>query len=326
MIKALLTLGSPARRHARLSVLIFHRVLPQPDPLFPHEVDAGTFDMLCGWVRRWFNVLPLDEAVRRLREGTLPARAAALSFDDGYADNHDVALPLLRQHGLPCTFFVSTGFLDGGRMWNDTIIESFRRTRCEQADVDDLLPGVGSLRCDTVAERRGAIDAVIGAAKYLEPAWRLQVVEKLAARLAVELPTDLMMSSDQVRAMRSAGMQVGAHTVTHPILARLDAAQARREIVDGRDQLQSILREPVRLFAYPNGRPGEDYRAETVELVRDAGFDAAFSTAWGVATRQSDPMQLPRFTPWDRSPLRFALRMLHNMRPRPPQAVQVAAA
>ncbi|WP_163360867.1 polysaccharide deacetylase family protein, partial [Escherichia coli] len=83
-------------------------------------------DAILGWLRSWFNVLPLDEAAQRLKDGSLPARAAALSFDDGYADNHDIALPLLQKHGLPCSFFIATGFLDGGRMWNDTLIESIR--------------------------------------------------------------------------------------------------------------------------------------------------------------------------------------------------------
>ncbi|MCU0943281.1 MAG: polysaccharide deacetylase family protein, partial [Hydrogenophaga sp.] len=115
---------SPGGASARLSVLIFHRVLAQPDPLFPGVPDVRRFDEVCRWLARWFRVMPLDEAVRALKRGNLPARAAAITFDDGYADNHDQALPVLRAHGLPATFFVATGFLDGGRMWNDTLIES----------------------------------------------------------------------------------------------------------------------------------------------------------------------------------------------------------
>lgn len=326
MIKGLLTLGSPARLRARLSVLIFHRVLPQQDPLFPDEVHADNFNTLCGWMKRWFNVLPLDQAAEQLREGTLPARAAAISFDDGYADNHDVALPLLIRHGLPCTFFISTGFIDGGRMWNDTIIETFRRTRVDSLDLGDLLPDLGQVHCADLQQRRVAIHRVIGSVKYLEPARRQQLVDELARRAQVDLPTDLMMTPTQLRALRGAGMQMGAHTISHPILARLPLAEAQHEVREGKRQLERILGERVSLFAYPNGKPGEDYRSETVELVRESGFEAAFSTAWGVATARSDPMQLPRFTPWDRTPGRFALRMLHNMRPRPPRAVQVASA
>ena len=131
MTRTLFSAISPAGERGRLSIPIFHRVLPQVDPLFPDEMDAARFDAVCGWLKSWFNVLPLDEAVRRLKNGTLPQRAMALTFDDGYADNHDVALPILKRHGLPCAFFIATGFLDGGRMWTPTYIPNlFMRSRC----------------------------------------------------------------------------------------------------------------------------------------------------------------------------------------------------
>ncbi len=72
-----------------------------------------------GWVKTWFNVMPLDAAVNALKKRNLPARAMAITFDDGYADNQVTALPILKQHGLSATFFIATGYLDGGRMWNE---------------------------------------------------------------------------------------------------------------------------------------------------------------------------------------------------------------
>lgn len=330
MIRRLLEWRSPGGAQARLSVLIFHRVRAEPDPLFPEELTAAGFAELCGWLSRWFNVLPLPDAVQRLREGRLPPRAAALTFDDGYADNHDVAVPVLQQTGLPCTFFVAVGFLDGGRMWNDSVIEAVRRTRVARLDLADLLPGLPPLPCASPAERRAAIEQIIVRTKYLEPLERLAQVGHIAERAGATLPCDLMMTRDQVRALHRAGLTIGAHTVNHPILARLPAGEARREIEDGKRELERIIEAPVRLFAYPNGKPGIDYHAESVAIVKAAGFDAAVSTAWGVATSASDPWQIPRFTPWDRTPRRFALRMLHNMATRPampvPQVSGAAAA
>ena len=305
---------SPAGPQARLSVLIFHRVLPQPDPLFPGEIDAPAFDAICGWLARWFQVLPLDDAARRLQQGRLPARALAISFDDGYADNHDVALPILQRHGLTATFFVATGFLDGGRMWNDTVIEAVRR--CPQAQLDlqgTPAAALGVLPLGAAAQRRQAIDRLIGAAKYLPPGARSEWVAAVAERSGAPLPGDLMMTSAQVRALRHAGMGIGGHTVSHPILARLDAGEMRREIADGRATLERITGQRVGLFAYPNGKPGTDYMPAAVDLVRELGFDAAVSTAWGAARSGSDAFQLPRFTPWDRSRGRFAWRMARNL-------------
>jgi len=92
----------------------------------------------------------------------------------------------------------------------------------------------------------------------------------------------------------------------------LDDRQARAEIVGGKHCLEEITGAPVTLFAYPNGKPGRDYGPRDVELVRQAGFAAAVSTSVGAANRASDLFQLPRFTPWDRSPRLFGLRLLAN--------------
>lgn len=310
-MKWLLQTVSPAGARGRLSILIFHRVLPRPDPLFPEEVDAERFDRICSWVRQWFQVLPLDRAVKRLADGSLPARALAITFDDGYADNHDVALPILQRYGLCATFFVATDFLDGGRMWNDTIIESVRGTARSRVDLSDLGLAAGELQ--TPVQRRAFIDSVLPRIKYLPPARRVQVVEAAAERLDAPLPDDLMMHACDVVALARAGMQIGAHTCSHPILARLDADAARREIAGSKDALQNLLQQDVSLFAYPNGKPGEDYDEHSVSLARQCGFDAAVSTSWGAARRGDDLFQLPRFTPWDRRQWRFGARLWRNL-------------
>ena len=99
-MKPLLSLLSPAGAGARLNVLIFHRVLPQPDPLFPDEVDAARFDEILGWVKSWFQVLPLDEAARRLADGSLPARAAVLTFDESVLAESDAGQLLLDRESI----------------------------------------------------------------------------------------------------------------------------------------------------------------------------------------------------------------------------------
>ena len=322
MMRPLFSLLSPGGPRGRLSVLIFHRVLRQPDPLFPDEMDVARFDALLGWVRAWFQVLPLDEAARRLADGTLPPRAAALSFDDGYADNHDEALPLLQRHGLPCSFFIATDFLDGGRMWNDTLIEAVRRSPLARLDLRGLQGHDGRQPRDLglhelgdTEARRAALRALIPLCKYLPPAPRQALVDAIAARAEAELPGDLMMSSAQVRGLHQAGMQIGGHTGSHPILASLSANEAADEIARGKARLEQIVGERVTLFAYPNGKPGGDYLPERdPALVRELGFEAAVSTAWGAArSGRSDVFQIPRFTPWDRTPTRFGARLLRNL-------------
>jgi peptidoglycan/xylan/chitin deacetylase (PgdA/CDA1 family) len=294
-----------------LSILIYHRVLPDRDPLFPGEVDASAFDRHMRLIASFLKVIPLRDAVDCLRRGTLPARAACITFDDGYADNAEVALPILQRYNVPATFFVATGFLNGGRMWNDTVIELVRRAPGPILDLTGI--GFGKFEIATPLQRQAAISALLDKLKYLPLESRNLEVNKICAHIPVPLPTDLMMTSDQVRTLHNVGMEIGGHTVSHPILARMDPIGARSEIAAGKDALEKIISAPIRLFAYPNGKPGQDYHSAHVGMVRGIGFEAAVSTAWGAARNGSDLYQLPRFTPWDSSGGKFMLRMTHNM-------------
>jgi peptidoglycan/xylan/chitin deacetylase (PgdA/CDA1 family) len=296
----------------RLLILIFHRVHPVSDPLFPGEPDARRFDALLGMIRPSFRVLPLRDAVIALRNASLPSRALAITFDDGYADNAEVAMPLLRRHGLPATFFVSTGFLDGaGCMWNDALIESVRATAVRELDLENW--GLGRHSLSSVSDRQRSIDVLLGYAKYLASSERQAFVNAIQARVMVrgDFPA-LMMTSTQVRALHDAGMGIGGHTINHPILTRLDRDECTLEIQGGRERLQEIIDAPVDVFAYPNGKPGRDYDQSHVALVEDLGFVAAVSTAAGSAGPEDDLYQLPRYTPWARTPAVWSARLLRN--------------
>lgn len=314
ILKSIFGALSPGGQRARLSILIFHRVLSQADPLFPSEQDARRFNEVLSWVKQWFYVMPLDEAVSRLGTGTLPARAAAITFDDGYADNATNALPVLRARGMAATFFIATSFLNGGRMWNDSVIEVVRGFRGKVLDLRDA--GLGSHSLDSHEQRRIAIELLLGRIKYLGLQERQQAIAQVIdiAGAGSTLPDNLMMRSEQLLELRNAGMQIGAHTCSHPILASIPDSQALSEITNSQSVLESLLDQPVTLFAYPNGKPGMDYSAKHVAMVRQAGYVAAVSTAPGVATQTSDIYQLPRFTPWDRTRSRYGLRLLANFR------------
>jgi peptidoglycan/xylan/chitin deacetylase (PgdA/CDA1 family) len=304
---------SPAGVEARLSILIYHRVLPETDPIFPYEPTVESFDAQMRRLRRVFNVLPLPEAVDQLKEGTLPARAVCITFDDGYADNVTLALPILQKHGLHATFFIATAYLDGGRMFNDTVIEAIRRADRPHADLTSLGLGMHDLSTPEVKAR--AIGHILPKVKYLPLGEREATVAEVAKHLTqAALPDDLMMSTGQLLRLHEAGMEIGGHTARHPILAKLDAAAARAEIAAGKAWLESTLDTRVRLFAYPNGKPGTDYRPDQAAIVRSLGFTAAVSTSPGVATNSSDLFHLPRYTPWSPKPGHFVPSLLSHLR------------
>lgn len=306
----LLSLLSPGGRRGRLSILIYHRVLERDDPFAPWGIGIEGFAAQMASLRSHFNVIPLSEAVERLCSASLPPRAAAVTFDDGYRDNLTVALPILRRHGIPATVFVASGFLDGGRMWNDTVAEALRAVD-GPFDLTDL--NLGSFDLTTQAARVAGFRELLQKLKYLPHRQRIEAAAAIAERCGTDLPRDLMLTSDELRSLHSAGVEIGGHTISHPILAGLDDDSARVEIAQNRERLQEIVRAPIPLFAYPNGRPGRDYTAAHVRMVRECGYAGAVSTAAGVSMRNSDVYQLPRFTPWDVTAGRFALRMARNL-------------
>jgi peptidoglycan/xylan/chitin deacetylase (PgdA/CDA1 family) len=299
---------------ATLSILIYHRVLARPDPLFPGEVDAALFERQLRLVKRFYAPLPLAEAVQRLQDGSLPPRAACITFDDGYADNAQVALPLLQRHGLHATFFIATDYLDGGQMWNDTVIEAVRQAPGAQLDLREH--GLDCLPVASLAQRQAAIAALLGQLKYLPFAQRQQLALQIRRQAGATAGPPAMLSTAQLRQLQAAGMGLGAHTASHPILSTLPDHAAQRDIADGKRQLESVIQVPVTLFAYPNGKAGRDYGPPHVAMVRNLGFQAAVATDWGVARPGAglDLLQLPRFTPWDRGRLAFLWRLRQNRR------------
>lgn len=308
MWKRLTTLVSPGGARGTLTVLFFHRVFAGDDPMMPGEPTARSFDTLLGWVQSQFNVMPLAEAARRLSDGSLPPAAAAITFDDGYQDNLEVAAPLLQRRGLPATFFIASGFLDGGIMFNDVVIECMKRCPMDEVALPDL--AIAPLPLRTWPERQRAAGTVLSALKYLPFEQRAETVRRLPAHCRVDLPTDLMLTTSQVRALAAQGFEIGAHTDRHPILASLPDDAALAEITIGRDRLETMVDRRVGLFAYPNGRWGKDFDQRHRDMAKACGFDAAFSTEPSVCHAGFDRWNLPRFTPWDRTELKFRLRLL----------------
>lgn len=294
-----------------LSILIYHRVLSESDVMRPGEISVQDFEWQMRVIGDYFNVLSLPQAIDCLDQGDLPPRSACITFDDGYADNLSVALPILERYGFAATVFVSSGFLAGGQMWNDSIVEAVRVIRPGPLDLRFL--GLDEYLVEDGPGRFGAAVEIIRASKYLPVQRRSEIVQHLEQLSGVE-SQGLMLTHEGLRELRRRGVEIGGHTVSHPILASLREDEARREIVQGKADLEAILGESIKFFAYPNGRKGQDYRLQDVNLVREAGFVAAVTTNWGVSSPETSRFELPRFTPWDKSRAKYLLRMLLNTR------------
>ena len=297
---------APGGRRSKLLIFIFHQVLAEPDPLRPYEPDAEQFDWMVQHIARNFSVLPLAEAAARLADGSLPPAAACITFDDGYRNNAELALPILLRHGAVATFFVASSFLGQGRMWNDDLNEAVRQLG--STEVDWHAYGLGAHRLATPADRLHCLETVLPRLKYFPHGERARVARAIARAAGVADESRMMMEADHLARLIAGGMEIGAHTCSHPILSQIGREEARDEIVRGRSELERMTGRPIRLFAYPNGDTRRDLGQRDVDLVRDLGFACAVITDPGFAVAATNPHMLPRFTPWDRTPGRFAMR------------------
>ena len=306
---------SPAGPGGRLSVLLFHKIPTVADPLSTGEMDLARFEHILDFLADNANIMPLPEATAALKAGKLPKRAMALTFDDGYAEWIDNVSPALRKRNLPGTFFVTTGQLSGSALWHERIVAAVRAL----PDRGVTLPyGFGNYTDLSVpGNRLRLVEELQERLKYAPLTDRVGAIEILEgqARSAISLPRPF--DTESVRTLHSQGFDIGAHTVHHPILNECTRAQAMAEIGDCKDELEAIIGGRIHSFAYPNGRPNEDYGPEHVEMVRSLGYTSAVTTSNGVSTRASDIFQLPRFTPWGLSDERIAFQLARNMRTRP---------
>jgi peptidoglycan/xylan/chitin deacetylase (PgdA/CDA1 family) len=333
--KVLCALGVPAlarwRRSHRLAILMFHGVEPEPlSSPCDWITDVSTLRRQLEYVRRHFEVLPLEVALERLRDGTLPKHAAAVTFDDGTRNLLTNAAPVLRELHMPAAVFLATGPMGTTELlWPDRIWSAYQQTAVPEADLTSVGLGVRSLR--TEAERIRARDATMDALKRVSDADRIEDVEAVVAALGPEPDVDSgpfqLLSRDEARALAEDGLvTVYPHTVTHPVLSRCDDEKVDYEVSESCQAVEAIAgREPT-IFAYPNGR-APDFTDRDKEALRRYGIRWAVTTVNGFADRRSDPLALPRiaFAP-DQSTSMFKLKVSGFDPRRPATAAGTGAA
>jgi len=265
------------------------------------ELDRGLFsaspeqfEAQMHYLSRRTEVVPLDEVPAVLGEGR--GRRVAVTFDDGYRDNHQYALPVLQRHGVHATFFLATGFLDRPSLaWWDEAAWLLRRALVGRVPaVDGVLPELVLDGGDDA--REAAVCTLVETYKRL-PAVRAEALlehVRGAAEAPAYDPRTLWMTWDMARALRDAGMGIGGHTVDHPVLANVDNARLVRELDGCAARLREELGVQMRLFAYPIGRlSAYDSRARE-HLVRlgvriACAFDGGFARPG-----RTDLLSLPR--------------------------------
>lgn len=287
------------RNRASLPILMYHGVVERPlVPACWQQLPVAAFRRQVEWVGRRFRVLPLVEALDRMREGTLPPRSCALTFDDGFENDVSVAAPILARLGLPATVFVVTDLLGTTEVpWPDRLYLAFARTRATR--LDGAPAGLGVLPLGSDEARGDAYVQVVRALKALEPRAKdgalVALTDALGAPRTPEPGEFRLMTWEQAIALDRGGLVgIAAHTRTHEILARLPTVEAvRDQVIASQRALTARLGRAPRVFAYPNGRAVDvDDRAKAA--VVEAGIPWALTTVEGFATAAGDPLALPR--------------------------------
>lgn len=296
-----------ARRAPAFPILTYHRINDDGDPFFG-ALPTAVFERQMRHVARNYRVLPLEDLVERLQRGGLPRNALAITFDDGYRDNLTHAAPILSRLGLPATIFLATGFIGTAEVpWVDRLAQGLKKSPVDAVRT----PWGDELDLTGVAARLHALAQTLAHFKRVPDEERHRALEALLAALGV---TDqrgfknLMLSWDDVHALRGLGFTIGAHTVNHPILSRVTPQRAWTEILGSRTMIESACGAAPRAFAYPNGGAAE-YTETVKRLVREAGFTCAVTTRFGLNTSNTDPWELRRGGPWEHHLPTFALKL-----------------
>ena len=300
--RLLCAVGVPALsrrlRHERLAIIMYHGVEPQPlSPPCWHVLESSTLRRQLQYVRRYFHVLPLEEALERLDAGTLPDRAAALTFDDGTRNLFTHAAPVLREVGLPAAVFLATGPMGTDEtLWPDRLWLAFARTNAPEVDLTSV--GLGRRPLRSAADRGTAYAMTVDHFKNLPDGERIARLGSLIATLTPELDGDTgpfrLLSWDEAHALASGGqVTLHPHSVTHPILSRCPDEKVECEVFESCATVERETgREPI-VFAYPNGR-AQDFDERAKAALRRRGVRWALATTSGLAHRDSDPLALPR--------------------------------
>ncbi len=278
-------------------VLNYHRIGDPEQSPFDRGVFSATpadfYDQVAFLKRESDIVRPGDLADLVAK----PGRHVLITFDDGYRDNYELAFPILRANGVDATFFLCTGFLDRREIaWWDEIAWLIRTSPLSEIHLDPWLPT--PLRRDPL-DPEPAIRTLLARYKSLPTADATELLVALRDRSGAEPPAAEVAASqwmtwDMARDMTAGGMEIGGHTVSHPLLARLDPAGQRAEVEGGQERFLAELGRTARAFAYPVGS-SDAFDATTKTAVSDAGFDLAFSFYGGFAQIEGwDPYDVPR--------------------------------
>lgn len=300
----LLWLMARRRLRKKAVVLMYHRVMPENEAQcsFSHPgivVTPESFARHLDFLKRHFRPLTLSRFRECMESGNgFPPRACLITFDDGWADNHRYALPLLRERGIPAVVFAATDYIGSTRVfWQEELGHLLYETMRNGASTPALeFRGIHFARSTDDGRIREEVAAVVDRYRQ-EPYENIQsLVSELSDALRANVceeatrPRDRFMDWSQLSELAENGIDVASHTCSHRILTRLDRTSVRGELSESRRLLEDQLGAPVQALAYPNG----DFDRSVEAAAAESGYRLAFTTQPGFVHVHGSPLTLPR--------------------------------
>jgi peptidoglycan/xylan/chitin deacetylase (PgdA/CDA1 family) len=287
------------------AILMYHSVRDEPER-YANSIGAGiihatpVFERQMEFVSRRFNPVTIDDIRLFLNGGKpLPRRAVAVTFDDGFADNSEIAAPILSRFGIRASFYLTVSLIGTkDPPWYCRLRHAFATTQRKEW----ISPANEKLWSLTTAQdRNAALLAAFDCCAPLAGDALEQTVRTIERSLDIETLTGdggFMMDWNQARAMQRAGHVVGCHTLTHPNVAHVAQDVARKELVVSKGKLEEELSAPVLHFSYPHPGLNPNWTPATVEMTKEAGYQTAVTTNPGPVRRGDHPLMLTRvYTP-----------------------------
>jgi peptidoglycan/xylan/chitin deacetylase (PgdA/CDA1 family) len=277
------------------------------------SASAEQFEAQIAYIKRHFPVLlPNQLAELIATKRPLTRMHAMITFDDGYLDNYEIAYKILRRHGVPAAFYLVSGYVGSDTVpWWDEIAYAVRQCRKESLEVTWCAERPVMLEPD----REAAIRTLVSAFKANSTRDASAALSELRSESGVEIKGEgrRFLDWDEAREMAGGGMEIGAHTRTHPIISKLSPEEQREELRSSKASLEEHIGRPVGTFAYPNGSQA-DFTRETMRLVEEAGYSTAFSFYGGInRDGWREPFNLLRVSP-DPRPGSFRLDAILSSR------------
>ncbi|HEY3973274.1 MAG TPA: polysaccharide deacetylase family protein [Candidatus Sulfotelmatobacter sp.] len=289
-------------RAAGAAILMFHSVLPDPslqvDSLGDIVHSGSEFTAQMELLARHYHPISLDDAVDCLCAGeALPKRSVVVTFDDGYADNFEVAMPVLNRLGVPAIFYVTVDCIENRKLpWPSRLRFAFRRTKVNAWDNRLGKSWMLTSPSDREAAFLHACDRCCQLSGVAQEEFVSYVERELQACLPGE-SSALMMTYDQVRGLIHHGHLVGSHTMTHPNMAYVKEDEAHREFTDSKQRLESQLGAPIRHFSYPCPALSPHWNDRTVQQSRALGYETGVTTKSGLTRPGDNVLCLNRLRP-----------------------------